>query len=159
MRLQVVTPLEIAVDADDVTSVKAEDATGSFGILPRHADFITDLAVSVVTWRNNAGQEQRVAVRGGVLRVENGDFVQIATRQAVGGETLEALGAAVLETLHEEAEAEAESRVSATRLHVGLMRQIERYLQAGQGFMPQAGGSAPRHRPEGDGLSGEEPRS
>ena len=82
MRLQVVTPLEVAVDADDVASLRAEDTTGAFGILPRHADFVTSLAISVVTWHDVAGAEHRIAVRGGVLRVQNGDFIQIATRQA-----------------------------------------------------------------------------
>jgi len=156
MKLQVVTPLESAVDADDVAAIRAEDSTGLFGILPHHADFVTDLAVSVVTWHDTAGAEHRVAVRGGVLRVQNGDFVQIATRQAIGGDTLEELGTAVLDKLREEAEEEAQSRVSAARLHVGLIRQLERYLQAGQGFLPQAGGSTPRHKAEGDALS-EEP--
>jgi F-type H+-transporting ATPase subunit epsilon len=144
MRLQVITPLEIAVDADDVASVRAEDSTGGFGILPHHADFVTDLAVSVVTWFDQAGAEHRIAVRGGVLRVEHGDLVQIATRQAVGGDTLESLGAAVLEKLREEARAESEARVSTTRMYVGLVRQIERYLEAGRGFVPMAGGAVVR---------------
>jgi F-type H+-transporting ATPase subunit epsilon len=156
VRLQVVTPLEIAVDADDVASLRAEDSTGSFGVLPHHADFVTDLALSVVTWKDLAGGEHRIAVRGGVLRVQDGAFVQIATRQAVGGETLEALGEAVLEKLREEAHAEAESRVSVGRMHVGLIRQLERYLQAGHGLVPQAGGAAPRHMAEGERASTEE---
>lgn len=153
MRLQVITPLQIAVDADDVASVRAEDSTGLFGILPRHADLVTDLAVSVVTWRESGGAEHRIAVRGGVLRLEHGDFVQIATRQAIGGETLEALGASVLDKLREETAAESEARVSATRLYVGLVRQIERYIEAGHGFVPKAGGAVTRLSAEPDGLS------
>jgi F-type H+-transporting ATPase subunit epsilon len=159
VRLQVVTPLEIAVDADDVLSLKAEDPTGSFGILPHHADFVTDLAVSVITWRDRTGAERRIAVRGGVLRVEHGDFVQIATRQAVGGDTLEALGSAVLERLREEAQAEAETRFFATRLHLGLIRLLEKYLQAGSGFTPQPGGSAPRPSAHGEDMFLEGPRA
>jgi F-type H+-transporting ATPase subunit epsilon len=152
MRLQVITPLEIAVDADDVASLRAEDSTGAFGILPHHADFVTDLAVSVVTWFDQAGAGHRIAVRGGVLRVENGELVQIATRQAIGGDTLESLGAAVLEKLREEAQTEAESRVSTTRMYVGLIRQMERYLEAGRGFVPQAGGAMARLTAEADGV-------
>jgi F-type H+-transporting ATPase subunit epsilon len=153
MRLQIITPLEIAVDADDVASVRAEDATGSFGVFPQHADFVTDLAVSVVTWFDKEGAERRIAVRGGVLRVEHGEFMQIATRQAIGGDTLDELGAAVLDKLREEADAESEARVSTTRMYVGLVRQIERYLEAGRGFVPQAGGPMPRVSPGPDGLS------
>jgi len=152
MRLQVITPLEIAVDADDVASLRAEDSTGAFGILPHHADFVTDLAVSVITWFDQAGAEHRIAVRGGVLRVERGELVQIATRQAIGGDTLEALGAAVLQKLREEARTESEARVSTTRMYVGLIRQMERYLEAGRGFVPQAGGSTARLTVEADGA-------
>lgn len=152
MRLQVITPLEIAVDADDVASLRAEDSTGAFGILSHHADFVTDLALSVVTWFDQAGAEHRIAVRGGVLRVERGELVQIATRQAIGGDTLEALGAAVLQKLREEAQAESEARVSTTRMYVGLIRQMERYLEAGRGFVPQAGGSMARLTAETDGA-------
>ena len=144
MKLQVITPLEIAVDAGDVVSVRAEDSTGAFGIFPHHADFVTNLAVSVITWFDDGGAEHRIAVRGGVLRVEHGDSVQIATRQAIGGDTLEALGAAVLDKLREDAEAESGARMSTTHMYVGLVREIERYLEAGHGFLPQAGGAMAR---------------
>ena len=40
----------------DVVSVRAEDASGSFGILPGHADFLTSLAPSVVRWRRRDGR-------------------------------------------------------------------------------------------------------
>jgi F-type H+-transporting ATPase subunit epsilon len=139
MRLQIVTPLTVEADRAGIASVRAEDRTGSFVILPQHADFITVLAISVVSWKTEAGDEGQIGVRGGILRVEGGDLVQIATRQAVSGPTLENLGSAVLETLREEAETEARVRVAATRLHLGLIRQLNRYLQTGQGyFLPGA---------------------
>ena len=69
MRLLVTTPMAVIVDADSVRHVRAEDETGAFGILPGHADFITALAVSVITWRNGTDEEHHVAVRGGVLTV------------------------------------------------------------------------------------------
>jgi len=50
MRLRIITPLFVVVDEDGVLALRAEDATGSFGILPRHADFLTRLAISVVSW-------------------------------------------------------------------------------------------------------------
>ena len=37
-----------------MSHLRAEDDTGAFGILPGHADFLTVLAVSVVTWRDDA---------------------------------------------------------------------------------------------------------
>ena len=67
-----------------------------------HADFLTVLAMSVVTWRDATGNEHHVAVRGGVLMVRDGDTVEVATREAVGEETLDRLEAAVLRRFAEE---------------------------------------------------------
>jgi F-type H+-transporting ATPase subunit epsilon len=148
MRLQIVTPLTVEADLTGITSVRADDRTGSFVILPHHADFITILAISVVGWSTEAGKEGHIAVRGGILRVEGGGLVQIATRQAVSGPTLERLGTAVLDKLRDEAETEARVRVAATRLHMGLIRQLDRYLQTGRGYFLPGGEGAFSGQPE-----------
>lgn len=155
MRLLVTTPMCVILDAPDVGHVRAEDETGAFGILPGHADFITVLAISVVTWRDEAGAEHHLAVRGGVLTVHDGDLVEIATRDAVGEDTLRRLGHAVLERFREEEEAEEVARTSATRLHLAAIRQLQRYLASGHGPVPRGqlpglGGSAGRTLGEGD---------
>lgn len=155
MRLLVTTPVSIVVDAGDVSHVRAEDETGAFGILPGHSDFITVLSISVITWRDDRDKEHHVAVRGGVLTVRNGNFVEIATREAVGEETLQQLGKAVLERFREEAQTEEQWRVSAARLHLAAIRQVQRYLESGrqstpQGLPPKLGTRTPR-----DGVSGE----
>lgn len=137
MKLLVTTPISVVVDAVDVRHVRAEDVTGAFGILPGHADFITVLAVSVLTWRNHLDEEHHVAVRGGVLTVRDGSLVEVATREAVGEDTLRRLGRAVLERFREEVQAEEESRVSATRLHLAAIRQLQRYLESGRQPVPQ----------------------
>lgn len=85
MRLTVATPLTITLDADEVVHVRAEDETGAFGILAGHADFLTALTVSVITWRDRDGPEHYVAVRGGMLQVRGGDKVLVATPEAVAG--------------------------------------------------------------------------
>lgn len=155
MRLVVTTPMSIVVDAEEVSHVRAEDETGAFGIQPGHADFVTALAVSVITWRNHAGDEHHVAVRGGVLTVQGGDLVEVATREAVGEDTLRRLGEAVLARFRADAEAEEESRVSAARLHLAAIRQVQRYLASGRESVPRGppapGTSAARGGPPGEG--------
>ncbi len=136
MRLLVTTPLSVIVD-EDVRHVRAEDETGAFGILAGHADFITTLDISVITWRNHSEEEHHIAVRGGVLAVRDGNLVEVATREAVGEDTLRQLGRAVLARFREEARAEETSRVSATRLHLAAIRQLQRYLEAGRQPVPQ----------------------
>jgi F-type H+-transporting ATPase subunit epsilon len=133
MRLRVTTPASVVVDEDGVRSVRAEDATGSFGILPGHASFLTVLAVSVVCWHDSAGIERYVALRGGALRVSGGRFVDIATREAVCGEDLEALERRVLRSFREEVETELQARTAAARMHAALIRHIQRYLHPADG--------------------------
>jgi F-type H+-transporting ATPase subunit epsilon len=137
MKLLVTTPMSVIVDAEDVRHVRADDETGAFGVLPGHADFITVLTVSIITWRNQLDEENHVAVRGGVLTVRNGNLVEVATREAVGEDTLRRLGGAVLERFREEAQAEEASRVSATRLHLAAIRQLQRYLESGRQSIPR----------------------
>jgi F-type H+-transporting ATPase subunit epsilon len=56
MGLRIMTPLAIVVD-EPATSLRGLDASGSFGIFTGHADFLTRLAVSVVTWTAPEGAE------------------------------------------------------------------------------------------------------
>jgi F-type H+-transporting ATPase subunit epsilon len=156
MRLLVTTPMAVILDRDDVDYVRAEDETGAFGILKGHADFMTALSISVIAWRDGAGTEHYIAVRGGVLTVRDGDLIEVATRDAVGEQTLPKLDQTILMRFREDEEAEAQSRVSATRLQLAAIRQIQRYLQAGRQPLPQgsppslgrAGGSPGEGAPE-----------
>jgi F-type H+-transporting ATPase subunit epsilon len=132
MRLVVTTPMSVVLDEDRVSYVRAEDETGAFGILRDHADFLTVLSVSVIAFRKRGEQERYVAVRGGVLTVRNGELVEVATRQAVGEDSLRQLGRAVLDQFRDEAGVEGRSRGAATRLHLAAIRQIQRYLDTGR---------------------------
>ncbi len=132
MRLRIVTPLSVIVDESGVLSLRARDASGSFGVLPGHADFLTSLAVSVVSWRSADGRRRFCAVRGGVLTIDNGREIAIATPEAVAGEDLEMLDRDVLARFREESEAEKSERVDVTRLHLAAIRQIMRHLRPGR---------------------------
>lgn len=128
MKLVVTTPAGIVVEADDVRHVRAEDATGAFGILPRHDELLTVLAISVVTWRGGDDRENHVAVRGGVLTVTGGQHVDIATREAQAGDDLQRLEREVLARYRAEAEAAATSTREAAWLEGAIVRQILHYL-------------------------------
>ena len=81
MRLRIITPLTVVADAPDVIAVRAEDASGSFGILPGYADFLTSLAVSAVRWKTSTGARHYCAVRRGVMTVTGGQDIAIVTRE------------------------------------------------------------------------------
>ncbi len=131
MKLRVATPLAIALETEGVVHVRAEDATGAFGILPGHADFITVLATCVVSWRDLRGQDHHIAVRGGVLKVQHGSAVAIDTREAVQGDDLEQLQADVLVVFRRRAAEEQVARADERRLYLAAVGQIIRYLRPG----------------------------
>ena len=128
MKLSVATPLEIVVEVNDVAHLRAEDDSGAFGILPGHADFLTALSLSVATWRDAAGHEHHVALRGGSLEVRGGDSIRIATREAVAEDDLRRLQTEVLAAFRRRTEEEAKARLDAQRLYVAAIRQIYRFL-------------------------------
>jgi F-type H+-transporting ATPase subunit epsilon len=138
VNLQVVTPLAVVVEAADVAHVRAEDDTGAFGILPGHADFLTALAISVVTWRDRAGSEHHLAVRGGLLEVRGGQAIAIAAREAIASDDLQHLETEVLAAFRRATEDERVARTDAQRLYLAAIRQIYRFLGSGPAAAPQA---------------------
>ncbi|OSQ35408.1 F0F1 ATP synthase subunit epsilon [Thalassospira mesophila] len=129
MRLTIITPLSIVVD-EDIDSLRAEDESGSFGILPGHAPFLTALAISIVSWRV-AGKDRFCAVRNGVMTVEGQTKVAIATREAVTGDDLATLDQEVLQRFQSEADDERVEHVETMRLQMHAIRQMISRLQPG----------------------------
>ncbi len=129
MRLLITTPTTVVVDDPDVSSVRAEDETGSFGILDGHDDLLTALTVSVVSWRRTDDRPKYCAVRRGILSVANGREVAIATREAVVGDDLDRLEQVVLTEFRQRADSERAARLTGLELEMKAIRQIVRYLR------------------------------
>jgi F-type H+-transporting ATPase subunit epsilon len=129
MRLLITTPTSVVVDEHDVTAVRAEDETGSFGILDRHAEFLTALSLSVVNWRSADDRPQFCAVRRGVLSVTRANEVSIATREAIVGDDLAHLEQVVLAQFREALEAERAARTESLQLQMQAVRRIVHYLR------------------------------
>ncbi len=131
MKLKIVTPLSIVLEKD-IDRLRAEDASGSFGIMPSHAPFMTALAISIVSW-HQGDQAQFCAVRGGVLTVSGGDLttITIATREAVVGDELTKLDAEILARFQSEADAEKVDHVETVQLHLNAIRKMVNRLQTG----------------------------
>ncbi|HYH20960.1 MAG TPA: F0F1 ATP synthase subunit epsilon [Azospirillum sp.] len=129
MDLVITTPTSVAARVADVAHVRAEDASGAFGILTGHADLLTALTVSVVSWRCADGREGHCAVRGGVLTVSEGRHIAVATREAVVGDDLRVLEHDVLARFRQAREDEGEARTGARRMHLAAVRHILAYLR------------------------------
>lgn len=132
MRLRIVTPLVVVVD-EDALAVRAEDASGSFGILPGHADFLTHLAISVIGWKRNDGSRRYCAVRRGMLSVSGGESVAVATREAIVGDDLATLDSSVLRRFRADTEQERSERFESLQLQINAVRRIVSQLGSSGG--------------------------
>jgi len=131
LHLVLTTPQQVVLDLDDVTAVRGEDASGSFGILPGHADLITVLVPTVLRWQRADGEKGYCALRGGVLRMSEGAELHVACRGAVRGDELDTLEATVRTTRADQADADRRARVEQMQLHARAVRTLLRYLRPG----------------------------
>ena len=129
MKLRIVTPLAVVVDEDGVQALRAEDASGGFGILRGHADFLTSLTISVVAWRRQDGTQRYCAVRHGVLTVTAGAEIAIATREAAPGDDFATLDEEVLRRFRADIETERTEHVESARLQLNAIRRIMQHLR------------------------------
>lgn len=129
LHLRVTTPATVLVDSDDIAAMRAEDASGSFGLLPGHADLLTVLEPSVLRWRDGDGMLRYCAHSGGVMTVTNGRDVAIACREGVIGTDLDRLREDVLRMREANLDADRRTRVEDTRMHARAVRQLMRQLE------------------------------
>lgn len=130
LHLTIATP-ETAVVEGAARKVRAMDESGSFGLLPGHADLLTVLPSSLVRWEDDQGAVHYCAVRSGVLTVSGGEHVAIACRKALLGDDLHALEAEIEAARTDEEDAERRARVKQTQAHAHAVRQLMRYLMRG----------------------------
>jgi F-type H+-transporting ATPase subunit epsilon len=128
MRLRIVSPLVVLVD-EDIDSLRAEDASGSFSVLNGHAPFLTALTVSILSWRQPE-KERFCAVRGGALTVTGGTDVAITTREGVTGDNLATLDAEVLALFRKQADAERVDHIETVQLQLNAIRRMVSRLHA-----------------------------
>lgn len=157
LTLTVTTPLRIVIADQTVAAIRAEDASGSFGILPGHADFLTVIDAGVLRWRDLAsdhdkdyrqpgpddGRWQFAALRGGVMTVTGGRTVAIACREAILGDDLASLQARVAQTRAAQTDSARHARSHDAQLHSRAMRRLMQQLRAGRELSPALIGDEP----------------
>ncbi|MFT7392196.1 MAG: F-type H+-transporting ATPase subunit epsilon [Paracoccaceae bacterium] len=131
MHLTIATPTEVLLDAAPVTAVRAEDETGSFGVLPGHVDLLTVLPPSVLRWRGPDGGRGFCAIQGGVMTMTGGARVAVACRGGLIGDDLPMLAAEVARMRAARIDEDRKARVEQTRLHARAVRQLTLYLHPG----------------------------
>jgi F-type H+-transporting ATPase subunit epsilon len=131
VRFVISTPTSVVVDIPDATAIRAEDESGSFGILEGHADFLTVISISILRWRQKDGATHYCAHRRGVMSISGGHEVRVAVRQAVLGDDPDQLEKSVLARFRETVEEEQSARAENLRLQMTAIRRIIHYLRPG----------------------------
>lgn len=139
LHLSIATPASVLFDSAQVVALRAEDETGSFGILPGHAAFLTVLVPCVLRWHGADGVPHFCAIKQGVLRVSGGREVTIACREGVLGDSLDLLEAQVRTARAAQLDAVRRARVDETRLHAQAVRQLLHYLRPSAGTAHEGG--------------------
>ncbi|MRR08239.1 MAG: F0F1 ATP synthase subunit epsilon, partial [Deltaproteobacteria bacterium] len=105
-----------------------EAENGSFCLLPRHIDFLAALVPGLLSFENQAGDEEFLAIDEGVL-VKCGAEVMVSTRNAVRGVPLGQLREAVEKQFRVLDEREQQARTVLTKLEADL---VGRFIRLGE---------------------------
>jgi F-type H+-transporting ATPase subunit epsilon len=126
MRLRIFLPHKELLDSE-TEKIKAESSMGYFTLKPRHIDMTSTLVPSILSYTNNAGKNEYVAVDHGLL-VKQGDMVKVVSRRAFLGE-LGQLEAEVRRMTEIEDERERSARSAVARLEADFVR---RFMEVGK---------------------------
>ena len=107
---------------EEVDKVVAEGASGSFGLLPRHIDYVSPLVPGILSYTQGE-EEAFVAVDEGVL-VKCGDEVLVSVRDAVIGAALESLEGTVRDRFDERREQEKAMHSALAKLETEVVRRF-----------------------------------
>lgn len=121
-----------------VEEVRARDATGSFAILPGHADFVACLVPSLVEWREPGGRRAFAGVPGGILRVVGGRCVEILGRRVYRGDSAAAVASSLADAMHRDSAAAEGARHAIDRLEAEIVGNLVRRKSG-----PQSGTASP----------------
>lgn len=130
MRLRILLPEKVLVERP-VRKVVAEAEDGSFGLLPRHVDFVAPLIPGILSYVDDEdGGERFLAVGEGIL-VKRGDEVLVSVRGAVPGDDLGNLERAVRHELGARGERELQARRAVSRLEADIVRRFVELREEG----------------------------
>jgi F-type H+-transporting ATPase subunit epsilon len=112
-----------------VTKVVAEAENGSFGILPKHIDFVAALVPGILSFES-AGEEEFLATDEGVL-VKCASDVMVSTRKAVRSKDLGMLKQTVEREFRTLDERERKTRSILTKLEADFAKKFLKMMERG----------------------------
>lgn len=128
MRLRVFLPMKILIDKE-VTKVVAEAENGSFGILPKHIDFVAALVPGIFTFQSAEGEEFLAVDEGILVKCEN--EVRISIRNAVLSKDLGMLKQTVEQEFRNLNENERKTRAILAKLEIDFAKRFTKMMEHG----------------------------
>jgi F-type H+-transporting ATPase subunit epsilon len=122
MELKVLLPTQVLV-SESVRKIVAEAENGSFGLLPRHVDYVAPLTAGILSFVTEDGREEFVAVDEGIL-VKRGDEVLVSTQRAVKGADLGELRQIIDREFRMLEDRERLTRTALARLESDIVRRL-----------------------------------
>ncbi len=129
MRLRVFLPMKVLIDKE-VTKVVAEAKNGSFGILPKHVDFVAALVPGILSFDSAEGEEF-LAIDEGVL-VKCASDVRVSTRNAVQSRDLGKLKQTVEQDFRNLNERERKTRSILAKLEIDFAKRFSKMVEDGR---------------------------
>ncbi|PIS01150.1 MAG: F0F1 ATP synthase subunit epsilon [Chlamydiae bacterium CG10_big_fil_rev_8_21_14_0_10_35_9] len=121
MLLKVITPTNI-ITKEKVGKVIGEDPDGSFGILPKHIDFVTKIVPSILVYTDDQG-EGYIGVDEGIL-VKQQDVIQISVQTALESRNLGQLHNEMEVHFKNQEEEEEQTALETTKLELGIVKSF-----------------------------------
>jgi F-type H+-transporting ATPase subunit epsilon len=123
LTLRVLLPEKVVLERE-VQKVVAEGENGSFGLLPRHVDYVEPLVPGILSFVPADGEDERfAAVDEGVL-VKCGSEVLVSVRNAVVGPELGRLEETVRSRFERVDEREQAMRTALVKLESEVVHQF-----------------------------------
>lgn len=124
MTLRVLLPEKVVLERE-VRKVIADGENGSFGLLPRHVDYVEPLVPGILSFVPSEDEEEEVfmAVDEGVL-VKCGPEVLVSVRNAVVGPELGSLEATVRNRFQRVDEREQAMRTALAKLESEVVHRF-----------------------------------
>jgi len=108
---------------DDATSFVGEDASGSFGLLPGHARFMTMLGFGLARFRRGSGNWEFLALPGGLVYF-TGNQLYLNARRYLRGQDSERIRAALERQFAAEEDELRAMKQSLQRLEQEMLKRL-----------------------------------
>jgi len=128
IHLVIQLPLGVLYEGD-IRQLTATANAGSFGMLPNHVDYLSDLVPSVLAVIDSEGDELYFGIDEGML-VKRADQISIITPRGIKGDSLSQLHEQVTENFLELTDTERVARSALSRLEADMVRRFSK-LQRG----------------------------